>query len=58
MKKKQIFISIAEAACSHDGSSIRLKKIIRNVINAGLMRYNLNMKHQNIIDPNHPEIQS
>lgn len=54
---KSLFL-IAETACSHDGSSIRLKKIIRNVINAGFNAIQFQIwKHQNIIDPNHPEIQ-
>ena len=50
MKKPYI---IAETACSHDGSILRLKKMIDHSIKAGFSAIQFQIwKHQNIIDPN------
>ena len=54
---KSLFI-IAETACSHDGSVKRLKRIIKNVVEAGFDAIQFQVwRHQNIIDPKHKEIQ-
>lgn len=54
MKKPYI---IAETACSHDGSTERLKKIITNSVKAGFNAIQFQIwKHQNIIDLKHPDV--
>lgn len=52
---KSLFI-IAETACSHDGSVKRLKRIIKNAVEAGFDAIQFQVwRHQNIIDLEHKD---
>ena len=52
---KNLYI-IAETACSHDGSSLRLKKMIRNAIKAGFDAIQFQIwKPENLMPKNHKD---